>query len=90
MKREMVIELRCSVRDDGTIHVSSPHIPLFQIVGSDEAEVEKLVLAVLEEHFQRNHQLTLKVRPTESLESFLERQGARRAVPAYVIAELSA
>jgi hypothetical protein len=90
MKRATVIRLGCDLREDGSIHVYSPDVPLVHIVGRDAEEAQRLMLATLKEHLARNYNVTAEIIPTESLESFLARTEIPAQVSAQVIAEMAA
>lgn len=90
MKREAVIRLECGLRDDGSVHVSSPDVPLFHVVGGDAADAQEIAIAVLKEYLALNYEMKVDVRPVETLQSFLERQASVPQVSGHVIAEMAA
>ena len=89
-RRVVVIELVGEEREDGSVLVHSPNLPLFVAVAPDTDSVLRIVLPILKEHLEQN--LGGSVELVRVHEESQQKLGppASRAVPAHVIAELEA
>ena len=86
--KEIVIPLIAVERDDGSYGVTSPIVPMFYVVGKDQASAWKISIVILKEHLEQNYGIKIRgMRLTDyTREVFAE---ASPAVPAHVIAELA-
>lgn len=86
--KEIVIPLVAEKRDDGSYAVTSPLVPMFHVVGGDQAEAWDNVKAILKEHLELNYNVEiLGMRLTDhTREVFAD---VTPTVPAHVIAELA-
>ena len=90
MSREAIIRLIGESREDGSLYISSPEIPLLQLVVADESEIETVVLPILKEMMERTLSTKVQLRLVEILEiadTSADRPSA--SVPAHVIAQMA-
>ena len=91
MQRRMaVIELLGEERQDGTVCIHSPNVPLFHVVAPNLAEALPTALPILKEHLERNlgKEVTLTVVDAEIQEAVGAPQP--NVIPPHVIAEVAA
>ncbi len=87
--KQIVIPLVAARRPDGSVGVTSPNVPIFYVVGADEASALDNAVRILREHLERNS--GYKVRrirlADDSRELFPE---MKTTGPAHAVAELAA
>ena len=84
----IVIPLVTEERADGSYAVTSPLVPMFHVVGGNQAEAWDNVKAILKEHLEQNHGIEIReMRLTDyTREVFPD---VTPTVPTHVIAELA-
>ena len=83
-----MIPLIAKERDDGSFGVTSPIVPMFYVVGRNQALALDNALAILKEHLEQNHRVEIReMRLTNyTREVFAD---VVPAVPAHAIAVLA-
>ena len=86
--KEIVIPLAAERRDDGSYAVTSPFVPMFHVVGRDQAEAWDNVKTILREHLEQNYHLEIReLRLTDYTREVFP--NISPTVPAHAIAELA-
>lgn len=88
--REAVIRLLCEPQKDGTILVSSPEVPLFNVIIDDGDGLVSIAIPILKETLERNLKCEVVLRPIDVLDDFEDETGHLPSVPAHVIAQMPA
>lgn len=84
---EVVIRLEGETRDDGSVFINCPELPLFNVVGRTEQEALSNALSVLPEFLARNFYDVGQVRQAMTLPR-LKESSNRPLLPAHVIASV--
>ena len=58
--KEIVIPLVTEERDDGSIGVTSPIVPMFYVVGRNQALALDNAMAILKDHLEQNHRVKFR------------------------------
>lgn len=82
---EYSIELKGETREDGSVHLTSPDLPLFCVTGESARAALDLAMRLLPSYLKFNVPEFVDLRPIPSATELLSSKGAA-VLPAHVIA----
>jgi hypothetical protein len=82
---EFVIQLNQRIREDGSVLVTSPHLPLFSALGADQSDAYAVAMELLPKYLKANVPEFVDLRPVPTVDNLLLGKGGY-SVPAYVLA----
>jgi len=84
---EFIIQLDHRTREDGSVLITSPHLPLFAVVGDDAQSAHQLAMELMPEYLKANVPDFVDLRPVETVDNLLLGRGTH-SVPAFVLARM--